>query len=149
SKWPEAITSYRKALELQPRFAQAQRNLEAVLASGAAAGEPPPIREGVPPAGDPARTCNVRGIALAREGRWDESIASFREAVRLRPNYPDAFNNLGNVLWFQRKLDEAVTAYEEAVRLAPNDAGAYANLGVVLRHQERLEEAVAACRRAV
>jgi tetratricopeptide (TPR) repeat protein len=91
----------------------------------------------------------VRGIELAREDHWDEAVASFREAVRLRPDYTDAFNNLGNVLYFQGKLDEAVAAYREAVRLSPNHAGALSNLGEVLRHQGKLSEALECCQRAV
>jgi tetratricopeptide (TPR) repeat protein len=91
----------------------------------------------------------VRGIALAREGKWDEAIASFREAVRLRPGYADALNNLGNVLFFQKKFDEAVACYEEVVRVAPDHAGAYSNLGEVVRQQGRLKDAVTYCERSV
>jgi Flp pilus assembly protein TadD len=143
----EAATYFRQALAFQPQFEQARRNLEAAL-RGEAGAPVPPTAAPAPPT-DAARVQNVRGIALARDGRWDEAIACFREAVRLRPDYTDAHNNLGNVLYFQKKYDEAIAAYEEAVRLSPDHAGALSNLGEVLRHRGRLDDAVRYCRRAV
>jgi Flp pilus assembly protein TadD len=146
----EAATYFRRALAFQPQFEQARRNLEAALrsAEGGTATPPVPPAAALPPE-HAARVQNVRGIGLANEGKWDEAVACFREAVRLRPDYADAFNNLGNVLYFQKKLDEAIAAYEEAVRLSPDHAGALSNLGEVLRHRGRLDDALKYCRRAV
>jgi tetratricopeptide (TPR) repeat protein len=138
----EAATYFRRAVAFRPDFEQARRNLE--LAQGTPAAPP----QAAPPA-DGARAQNLRGIELAREGRWDEAVAAFREAVRLRPDYTDAFNNLGNVLYFQGNLDLALAAYREAVRLSPEHAGAHSNLGEVLRQQGRLAEALEHCQRAV
>jgi tetratricopeptide (TPR) repeat protein len=144
-KLPEAIACYRKALELQPQYAQARQNLDGALrAAGlgaAAAPQAPPT--------DPARAQNVRGIALAQEGKWDEAIAAFREAIRLRPDYADAMNNLGNIFYFQKKLDDAVACYKDVIRVAPDHAGAYSNLGEVVRQQGNLADAVTYCERAV
>jgi tetratricopeptide (TPR) repeat protein len=145
AKLPEAIACYRSALELLPNYVQARQNLDGALRSaGLAGGAPTP-----PPLEDPARAYNVKGIALAQEGKYEEAITSFREAVRLRPGYADALNNLGNVLYFQKKLDEAIACYEEVLRVAPEHAGACSNLGEVVRQQGRLGDAVTYCERAV
>jgi tetratricopeptide (TPR) repeat protein len=143
SRPAEAAACFRQALALEPQSEEVRRHLEAALRSQTAAPAPPVSAD------DPARACNVRGIDLSREGRWEEAVASFREAVRLRPDYADAFNNLGNVLFFQKQFDEAIAAYEQAVRLAPGHAGYHSNLGEVLRHRGRLAEALGHCRRAV
>lgn len=40
---------------------------------------------------------------LASLGRWDEAIAAAREALRLRPDFPLARNNLA---WAEREKEQ-------------------------------------------
>ena len=37
---------------------------------------------------------------------FDESIYNFKKAIKIYPNYLDAYNNLGSALVEQRRLDE-------------------------------------------
>ena len=41
------------------------------------------------------------------------------EALRLNPGYDEAHNNLGNLLYTQRKYEEAEAHFAEALRLRP------------------------------
>ena len=59
-------------------------------------------------------------MALRNQGKLDEAIAEYREAMRLKPDYPEAHNNLGVTLKDQGKLDEAIAEYREALRLKPD-----------------------------
>ena len=45
-----------------------------------------------------AEAFNNLGIVLKKLGRVDEALSSYRDAVRLRPDYVEARNNLGNAL---------------------------------------------------
>ena len=65
-------------------------------------------------------------------GKLEEAIAEYREALRLKPDYPEAHANLGNALKDQGKLDEAITECREALRLKPDYAEAHYNLGNAL-----------------
>ena len=47
------------------------------------------------------------GVALMRQGKLDEAIAEYREAIRLRPDDGPTHFNLGTALGRQGKLDEA------------------------------------------
>jgi hypothetical protein len=67
----------------------------------------------------------------------------FRQAVRLRPQSPEAHNNLGMVLAELARYAEAEPCYQEALRLRPGFADAHANFGNAYKEQGRLEEAVA------
>ena len=92
---------------------------------------------------------NVLGLMLGRKGApGDEVAAAFRAAIKLRPDYPEAYNNLGLVLIQSGKDDEGIAALREAVRLAPAYAEARTNLGAALTPTDveaaikELEEAV-------
>jgi tetratricopeptide (TPR) repeat protein len=100
-------------------------------------------------AADAALLHNRQGIALARQGRFEESAASFREALRLQPGYADALSNLGNVLTFLGRLDEARTCYEQAAQVRPQDAALLNNLSNLLRIQGDREGAVERARAAL
>jgi tetratricopeptide (TPR) repeat protein len=58
--------------------------------------------------------------------------AEFREAIRLRPNFAEAENNLGLVLAQSDDDEAALAAFREAIRIRPDYADAHANLGAAL-----------------
>ena len=58
--------------------------------------------------------------------------AEFREAIRLRPDYAEAHNNLGLVLIQTGDDPGGIASLREAVRIAPEYADARANLGAAL-----------------
>jgi tetratricopeptide (TPR) repeat protein len=93
---------------------------------------------------------NAHGAALCDDcGRPKEAEAAFREAIRLRPDYPEAHVNLGISLDRQGRHREAEAAYREAIRLKGDLAEAHLNLGSALNSQGRHREAEAACREAL
>jgi Flp pilus assembly protein TadD len=55
-----------------------------------------------------------------REERYAESIAASRAALALRPNYPEAWNNIGAACNKLGRYDEAAAACDEALRLKPD-----------------------------
>src|SRR5262249_5488804 len=75
--------------------------------------------------------------------------AECREAVRLRPGYAEAHNDLGVVLNDLGRPEEAAAECREAVRLRPDLAEAHYNLGKAMRGLGRPEEAAAEDRGAV
>ena len=50
----------------------------------------------------------------------DDAVAAYREAIRLKSDYAEAYFNLSTVLQEQERFDEAKEAYEEAIRLKPD-----------------------------
>ncbi len=92
---------------------------------------------------------NNLGLVLQAEGRADEAAEHYREAVRLRPNYPEALYNLGNVLAAGGRLAEAEARYEQAVGLDDGFAAAHNNLANVLLMQGKVDQGIAHYRRAL
>ena len=63
---------------------------------------------------------NGLGHALKMQARYDAALAAYDEALRLRPNYPQALEYLGETYVELGKLDEARGVL---ARLEPLDAG--------------------------
>jgi predicted negative regulator of RcsB-dependent stress response len=80
---------------------------------------------------------------------YDESIDCCREAIRLRANFPEAYNNLGTALHGSERYDEAIDCYRAAIHLRPTFAYAYLNLGNAYKSAKQYDQAVAALRQAL
>jgi Flp pilus assembly protein TadD len=85
---------------------------------------------------------NNMGVTLDKQGRTEEAVEHFLQALRLKPDYVKAHYNLGNALYKQGRTEEAVERYLQALRLKPDYAEANNSLGVALDRQDRTEEAI-------
>jgi tetratricopeptide (TPR) repeat protein len=82
------------------------------------------------------------GNALMAEGKVDEAIAQYKQAIQFKPDYVRALNNLGVALSSQGRLAEAIPHFQRVVQLRPQYANARFNLAVSLATQGLLPEAV-------
>lgn len=88
------------------------------------------------------------GLTLADHDRA-RAITHYREALKIKPDYGRAWNNLGAALAREGKIEEAITAYREALRLQPANAQAYYNLGLALAGREEYQEAIRSYQKAL
>jgi tetratricopeptide (TPR) repeat protein len=96
-----------------------------------------------------AASHNVLGLILGRQGAQSTDVAAaFKEAIRLRPDFAEAHNNLGLVLIQAGQDDGGIAALREAVRIRPDYADGHANLGAALTPTDA-DEAVRELERAV
>jgi len=89
------------------------------------------------------RALSSLGDLMRRQGRFDDSVLIFAEALRVAPENAESHYNLGFALVRVGRLDEALTQYDEALRLNPDHAEAHNNVGIVLKQQGKLDEAIA------
>lgn len=85
---------------------------------------------------------NHLGVALAEQGKAQDAIRHYDEALRIDPDYLSAQINLGAVLAAQGKVDDAINHYSEALRIDPDSLDARNNLGSALVGQGKLDEAI-------
>jgi len=69
------------------------------------------------------------GLALKGANKWPDAETAFREATKLKPDFPEAWSELGHALRKRERYDDAVSAYQEALRLRPNFPQAIEYLG--------------------
>jgi hypothetical protein len=67
------------------------------------------------------------GTELYREGRTDDAIKHYLEALRIKPDNAEAHNNLGIALDREGRTDDAIKHYLEALRIRPDYAKAHDN----------------------
>jgi tetratricopeptide (TPR) repeat protein/peroxiredoxin len=96
-----------------------------------------------------ANSWNNLGLIAGREGRLDDAIAYFQEALRLIPDHPIALNNLGSAYRQQKQWDEAKKTYERAIAINPNDADTNYGLGMVYAQQDDTARALALLQEAL
>jgi tetratricopeptide (TPR) repeat protein len=94
---------------------------------------------------------NNLGVYLMEKGSLDASLSHLEQAVRLKPDYSDAHNNLGNALAkVPGRSAEAIAEFRTAIRLEPGMTQAHANLGLALVDTPGgLPEGIAELRRAL
>jgi predicted O-linked N-acetylglucosamine transferase (SPINDLY family) len=91
----------------------------------------------------------ARGITLRREGRLEQAVAAFEQAIALRADYSPGYYNIASIRLEQGRADEAAALWRKAIEVKPDYYHAHAALGAALRRMGRLDEAIAACRRAI
>ncbi|MFB8797813.1 MAG: tetratricopeptide repeat protein [Microcoleus sp.] len=96
-----------------------------------------------------AETNFQTGQQLAGEGKLDEAIAIYRQAIELNPNNPEFHRSLGEVLQRVGKHQEAIASYRQAIELQPKFSKAYHNLGNALSQLKQWPEAIASYRQAI
>jgi len=85
---------------------------------------------------------NNLAVTLYEQGRTNDAISGFLEAIRINPGYSSAHLNLGKILAGQGRTVEALTELHKAVKLAPADADARRSLGNLLFAEGQTDEAV-------
>jgi len=85
---------------------------------------------------------NNLGVALASEGKFEEAVRQYENALKTRPGYAEAHNNLGVALVALSRYQEAIVHYRAALAIWPAYAAAHNNLGTALASAGRPEDAV-------
>jgi len=92
------------------------------------------------------------GEALQENGQTQESIAAFRQAIRVQPGYLDASTNLAITLAEEGDMDQAIELLVSALRSDPDgphaDAGWF-NLGNIYAHGSQWSAAADAYQHAL
>src|SRR6266478_5502755 len=83
------------------------------------------------------------GESLRAQKNYSVAVTEYREAIRLKPDYPAAQAGLANALADKGELDNAIREFREIVRLNPSDASAHQALGELLSNKGELDAAKA------
>jgi tetratricopeptide (TPR) repeat protein len=71
-----------------------------------------------------------QGEAAQQAGRLDEATKAYQTALRLHPDWGDAWRSLGTIAYMQSRYPDAVAALQKAVIAEPKQADAWTLLGL-------------------
>ncbi len=122
-----AMTSYDKAIELEPANPYYYTQQGSVLASKAL----------------------LPANATSKNKILEEAIVKLNEAIKIKSDYSPARFQLAMVYQAQGKINEEISALSEAIKESPNDPGLYYQLGIVYFQTGRYQNAKTQLEKAV
>ena len=63
---------------------------------------------------------NIQGASNAALQKYDEAIANYKQAIKIKPDYAEAYSNMGNALQDKGNLDAAIGSHKQALKIQPN-----------------------------
>ena len=140
SKEAEFLT--RKAIEIDPNYANAHTNLGNILRDIGKLKEAEVSQlKAIKINPNYANAYSNLGVLMRDLGDLKGAEIATKKAIELKPNYAEAYYNLGTILIEFGNLQDAELSLRKAIEIKPNYAKAYSNLGTVLRHFGKLDEA--------
>jgi tetratricopeptide (TPR) repeat protein len=97
---------------------------------------------------DPVRLFE-RGQSAHARGEFEKALEFYEQAIKVRPEFPEAEFQRGNVLVSLSRLEEADAAFRRAISLKKNWSLPYSALGALLMRRERDGEASSFLRQAL
>jgi Tfp pilus assembly protein PilF len=151
-QWKDAISAFRKALELNPYYVDVRNDLAAALIGSGdrEAGKKEFLAAFSDPT-NPTPEISARnlGQAYLEEKNYTDAISWFRTSLNRNKEYADPYIGIAEALVATGRLDEAVAQLEAGAKEVPEDASlalalgqAYFKAGRFGESRSRLEEVV-------
>ncbi len=163
-KFDEAITEYKKALEIKPRDdilnklgqAHQQKRL-----AGKPEEQPAKIDTFTSkktldemPGLEREQELSIeelydRGISYYDKGMIDKAIEEFKEVLELDPDDIETHYHLGNAYADKEIFDEAISIYKKVIEKNPEFIDAYLSLSTLYLDMDMVDEAISLCNQAI
>ena len=150
--FPAAISSFERALNLHPRYVEAENNIGLAwrelngLEKAKAAFQTAIDWQGETPV-DAQPFLNL-GTLLADQDNFDAAIPYLEKAAALSPDNPTVHEELSHVYAARQNLPKAQSELERAIALAPNISSLHFKLGQIYRKEglrDRAQQEFAIC----
>ncbi len=91
---------------------------------------------------DNSEVFNVYSFILFHQGKFEDALKNWQLAIKINPNYIEAYNGMGNAYKKLNDLNKAIVNFKKAIEINPNYLEARLNLSNVLMQSESFEDAL-------
>ena len=92
---------------------------------------------------------NIVGASNAGLMQYDEALESYKKALEIKPDYAEAYFNMGVVLKENGDSEAAIDSYKKALTIKPDYAEAYNNMGNIFKDNNNPEAAIDSYKKAL
>jgi len=92
---------------------------------------------------------NVLGVSQEAQKKFKEAADSYRNALKIQPQFAEMQFNLGSVLYQLGDSQSAIQHYQKAIQIKPDLVVAYFNLGITYQNESQFDKALSAYQKAI
>jgi tetratricopeptide (TPR) repeat protein len=85
---------------------------------------------------------NIMAVSYAGLRNFSEAEKSCKKSLAINPDYPDAHNNLGIILYNKGEIAKSIHSYKKALEIKPNYAEACLNMALALKEVGKLDKSI-------
>ena len=89
-----------------------------------------------------ARKSYEQGVKKMKDGKNDEAVVLFQDALKIFPDYVQALNKLGETQAAQNNVVEAEATFQQALKISPKYPLTHISFGMLLVNLKRYPEAI-------
>ncbi len=83
-----------------------------------------------------------KAINSQQKGNFVEAKLIYKKIIKINPNFPNVYYNLGNILKDLGEFDRAIDCYQKVIKIEPKNVSALNNLGVLYREIKEYQKAI-------
>ena len=146
----EAIGFYKKAIEINPGYPEAYRNLANIYASKGNFKEAVDYyQKFLKFAPDDVDVYYNLGVCSVGLGEVEKAAVYFKKVIQINPNDAQVYNKLGAMYAHLGRFEDSIVYFKKSLDINPNDADIYFNLGIVCVVLGKSSEAINYFQKAV
>ena len=146
----KAIDNYKKAIAINPNYAQAYNNLGIALQKLNKINEAVEnYKKAIGIKNNFAEAYNNLGNALHGLMELKKALSCYEKAIKIKPNYFEAINSLGTVYDSLGNRDKAIFYFQKATKVNSEFSDAYNNLGIIYNDISKHDESLLSYKKAI
>ena len=87
---------------------------------------------------------NLKGLICASQNKYEESLSSYKQAIKIDPNFALAYNNIGLLIYNknEKNYKDAESYYKKSITINNQIVEPYNNLGTLYNSMNKHDEAI-------